>query len=388
MRSLSSHSKRGLFRLFAIWFRSGNTSRRKKLAIFKTDGIGDFVLSSESIRQLIGHRGPEAVCLIVSQQVSTLAKRLFPDVEIVAVVPANASRFQKLVSLLALKPVFHGRSFEEIVCLRHYRTDYEELILCSLVADRVILLYNQMRDRKITTAFSWSKNLQFIRPLPLIQGESDMKLPQEWFHHSAVLSASFGHHITALSMRPNWDLYRFPQTNSRRFLLVAPMAGSRIRDLPINLIEAGVLRASECGLTRVVLTGTRAQASSLHTYAEKLTRALPFCKVEVFNPPDLEEFLDLISRSSAVFTAESSTAHIATALDKPALILIGGGHYGWFAPWSRSTRQVWLTHKLSCFDCNWFCPYAESFCITGISPSEVMTTFPGQEVLNARVMGS
>ena len=357
-----------------------NANKTKQLAIFKPDAIGDFVVSSEAIKHLIHRYGPTDVCLIVSQQALTLAKRIFPDVEVVAIVPINATRFQKLLGLLTFKAAFRDRSFKALVCLRHYRSVYEEIVLRSLVADRVVLLCNQTHTGGINTRFASGINFCYVPPFLLNCAVGSDQLPLEWFYHAAVLSLLFGRHVSVSAMRPNWDSYLPPHSNSSRFLLVAPMAGRKVRDLPGNIIEAGVLRASISGLKRVVLTGVRDQAVELGAHAKKLKCAFPFLQVELCYPADLPAMLDLISQASVVITAESSAAHIATALDKPTLILIGGGHYGWFAPWSRSARQVWLTNKMACFDCNWLCPYSEPFCITGIDPVMVMSTFPSSEL--------
>jgi len=83
------------------------------------------------------------------------------------------------------------------------------------------------------------------------------------------------------------------------------------------------------------------------------------------------EFAEAISQAELVLTVETSTAHIATALDRPTIVLNGGGHYGQFAPWRRSARQIWLTHRLDCFGCGWRCPYPAPYCLTRIAAEQV-----------------
>jgi ADP-heptose:LPS heptosyltransferase len=83
------------------------------------------------------------------------------------------------------------------------------------------------------------------------------------------------------------------------------------------------------------------------------------------------EFAEAVGRAELVLTVETATAHLAAALDRPAIVLIGGGHFGQFGPWRRSARQVWLTHPMDCFGCNWRCIHPEPYCLTRISSDAV-----------------
>jgi ADP-heptose:LPS heptosyltransferase len=69
-----------------------------------------------------------------------------------------------------------------------------------------------------------------------------------------------------------------------------------------------------------------------------------------------------------VLSLESAPAHLAAALNKPGVFLLGGGHYGMFAPWQRSERQIWLSEAMDCYNCQWHCSMAEAFCVTRIKP--------------------
>jgi ADP-heptose:LPS heptosyltransferase len=81
--------------------------------------------------------------------------------------------------------------------------------------------------------------------------------------------------------------------------------------------------------------------------------------------------VDLLAGATWVLAADSAAAHIATALDRPAVMLLGGGCPGQFAPWRRSPRQVWLEHPLPCFDCGWRCTQPEPYCMTRIGAAQV-----------------
>jgi ADP-heptose:LPS heptosyltransferase len=363
-------------RLLVIWLKAGKPRRRKKLCIFKPDAIGDFVLSSEALRQLIAQHGPDEVVLLVSHQVLSLAAKIFPGVEILPIVPGYARWTDKLCGLWGLKSSVQASAYGEVICLRHYRSMYEETILRAIHAERVVLLSNQSSAGASSKMRAHPLHFHLVQPEARPAYTATGDVPREWAYHAATMSTALGRRVAPESLRPNWDIHQPRGEAVAPFLLFAPLAGRCIRDLPLNLVEAAARKAVTSGLCNFLLTGSRDQAGRLDVYAEKLRTHLPSSRVDVVFPPNLPALVDLIASAAVVLTAESSTAHIAAALDRPALSLIGGGHFGWFAPWGRSAKQVWLTNRLPCFDCNWRCPYPEPLCITQIPTAEVEAALP------------
>jgi ADP-heptose:LPS heptosyltransferase len=85
----------------------------------------------------------------------------------------------------------------------------------------------------------------------------------------------------------------------------------------------------------------------------------------------LLDHLEDIGGAAVVLSAETGTAHLATALDLPTVVLLGGGHFGLCAPWRKSKRQEWLSNPLPCFHCNWRCHQPEPLCITRVTAAEI-----------------
>jgi ADP-heptose:LPS heptosyltransferase len=93
--------------------------------------------------------------------------------------------------------------------------------------------------------------------------------------------------------------------------------------------------------------------------------------VDCAPPTSVAELAEAVARAELVLTAESAAAHLAAAFDRPALVVIGGGHYGQFGPWRRSARQVWITNTLECFGCDWRCVHPAPYCLTRIGVDAV-----------------
>jgi ADP-heptose:LPS heptosyltransferase len=381
MFDLLTTPKGAWFSLILAMFRSRQPLRHKKLCIFKPDGIGDFVFSSEAIRHAVDVCGAENVSIIIASQLVDLVGEIFPEVQIIPIVPGHGKWNEKLLGLWGLRSAIQASAYEEVICLRHYRTRYEDAILRALHAGRVTLLSNQSASAAAADSrrMPTPKHFNVVQAAPSASLAEREDMPREWSYHAAVLSKALKRPISAESLRPNWDKWKKSVSASSRFLLVAPLAGRQIRDIPPSLVIAAVRRVASTGLHRVVLTGSQAQHAQLNCYVGAIRHALPHCRIEVAHPPKLSDFVDLVAKAALVVAAESSATHIATALDKPALVIIGGGHYGWFAPWRRSDKQVWLANKLPCFDCNWRCSYPEPICITGLTAEQVENALPFAE---------
>jgi ADP-heptose:LPS heptosyltransferase len=85
----------------------------------------------------------------------------------------------------------------------------------------------------------------------------------------------------------------------------------------------------------------------------------------------LRELAKTIAACDLLVSTETSGLHIAIAAGVPSIGIMGGGHYGRFAPWGDPERGTFLTKNLRCFHCNWECPEGDFGCIQGVSPEEV-----------------
>ncbi|MCB0337186.1 MAG: hypothetical protein KDD62_12800, partial [Bdellovibrionales bacterium] len=73
----------------------------------------------------------------------------------------------------------------------------------------------------------------------------------------------------------------------------------------------------------------------------------------------------LLANAKIALGAETAGAHIAAAVKTPHVILLGGGHFGRFMPYSAYTSAVSL--PLQCFACNWRCQFDQCYCVTDIA---------------------
>ena len=95
-----------------------------------------------------------------------------------------------------------------------------------------------------------------------------------------------------------------------------------------------------------------------------------------------EEYAELISCSFLLLSGDTGPAHLALALNVPAVIILGGGHYKNYFPYpdniTPKLKSVsYISKKMECFGCDWECIFSDErrfSCIHGISSDDVINT--------------
>lgn len=114
-----------------------------------------------------------------------------------------------------------------------------------------------------------------------------------------------------------------------------------------------------------------------------LTRAFEeACPVKVLNlagETNFEEMLSLVANCFMVFTNDTSTVHLAVALKKPSLCVVGGGQFGVAVDYGYRDINKWVYKKTDCFFDNWHCcrglrGNVPSKCVDAVSVNDVMST--------------
>ncbi len=86
----------------------------------------------------------------------------------------------------------------------------------------------------------------------------------------------------------------------------------------------------------------------------------------------LRQSAEILRRCRLAVGAETSMAHMACAVGTPNVILLGGGHFGRFMPYSNLTSAVCI--PLECYCCNWACRYELAHCVKGTSHLVISTS--------------
>lgn len=84
----------------------------------------------------------------------------------------------------------------------------------------------------------------------------------------------------------------------------------------------------------------------------------------------LKEFGNLMKGAAAYVGKDSGSMHVAAALNKPVLAVMGGGHWKRFFP--QGTKAVVLTVATPCRGCDWHCHLEEPVCVRGLEKGSLL----------------
>ena len=106
-----------------------------------------------------------------------------------------------------------------------------------------------------------------------------------------------------------------------------------------------------------------------HAINQKNLDAIGKRTINLCGKTTLRQTSALLKRCRLAVGADTGTAHIACAVGTPNVILLGGGHFGRFMPYSPLTSVACL--PLECYGCNWRCKYQTNHCIKDIAPEVI-----------------
>lgn len=161
------------------------------------------------------------------------------------------------------------------------------------------------------------------------------------------------------------------------YAVLVPTASWAGREWPIdNFIKIG-RRLTEIGL-QIVVVGVLADRERV----DNLIDDLPGEPVDLVGKTTLGELAEVLRHATVVLTNETSTVHIGAAVGAPVVCILGGGHFGRFAPYELEVKDanqklpIIVAEPMPCYGCNWKCKYPRNNgeavkCIQDISVEKV-----------------
>lgn len=344
----------------------GPARRQVRAVIFKVDRIGDLVLALGAIRLVLREWGEENCLLVVSAFAEELVAREFPRTPRL-ILPASVGHRRLWSEAWKARRALRGISCDVALSLRHQRWDFDELSL-SWVRAKAVHVLEDVAGRGMVAEWRTYSLARATRTI--FQEEPPVAEPRpcrELRMHRQLLAVVLGRAVGQDEVLPVMGPEGPAATGA---VILSPLGSNPLRDLPLDYLAAVLAVLRDAGRP-ALLAGSASQSPRLADLVASL-RARGFDQVRQCSDLALADFIRALAAAPLVVTTESAAAHLATALDRPTVVILGGGHYGQFGPWWRSDRQIWLTKKMDCFGCNWRCIYPEPYCVTGL-PLESLT---------------
>lgn len=320
--------------------------RQVDLIIYKVDRLGDWFMTEPALTAIISSaqaRG-ETVVVWASQETSALRAWRAPGCAVESFVfepQGLVAKIRRAFSVVRLLATYRART---LICLRHSPEPVRDFVL-------------DQADAADVRALSW-------RIFP----GAPAQVPHEIARHFSLLSEIGLAPVKPSDLLPSLARNAAPASSR---VVIAPFSSARIKDWSDAAWCEVVAAIAKPDLNFELWIGpdqvARADALSRLMHS---TRHAPNVSVK---SGSLSELATAVGTAALVLTVDTFATHLAVASDTPTVCLIGGGQFGDFGPWQRSERQLWITHPLPCFGCNWQCTRTRAECLQDISPAQVVS---------------
>jgi ADP-heptose:LPS heptosyltransferase len=365
---------RNLFRLtraLLLWlpkvfrFLAKFRTPRARLLIIKADAIGDYVLfrnfieatkTSESYKNhelhLLGNAIWEDLAVNLDSPFVDQFYFINPD-----------ELYESPLKTLKLAGALFKNNYELVLQPSFSRTFVTDGLAGFTAAKQVIAF--QGDDERINTKYKSKTDKFYTRLLSGVQA-GQFEFEKSRFFFERVLNQ-------AIQLdRPSIQIKAGPKTG----IVIMPGAGAAKRrwgaEKFIQLIQILLKTTNQ----HISLIGSPADAS----LASQIVQHLPAGRISNFTgSTSLSKLVELIAGATLVIANETSAVHIAAAVKTRSICIIGGGHFGRFAPYGTDLEYnpICVYHRMECYNCNWTCkfqtPEFEPFpCVSAIEVDAVL----------------
>jgi len=354
----------------ALFPRRTNSDVPNKILVFRTDAIGDFLLSISAIQRLKHLYAGYHHVLLVHPAAAQLAQSLDLGDEIWEFHREKFIKNPFYHCLLLIK--IRRAGFHTAICLNYSREILgDEVIFVSGANERIgwngntsriSLIFKRFTDRFYTKLVSsiqkqlheLKRNFEFVSQ---ITNCSDEDL------HAAPINQ-------LITRSESMEILQDLGLTRRRYCILVP--GSRIRKKMWSLSNfAQIIEWLHAEFQlRTVIIGSKGEEGIGRELSNQCIVAQP---ISVIGQISFQESINLMGNSSVVVTNDNAMAHIAVLLDLNMVSVLGGGQFGRFAPYGNPERQRWVFTKLDCYNCDWVCKYSHYKCIQDVPVEAVKT---------------
>lgn len=347
-----------------------NTDARG-VCILKLDHIGDFVLCTGALDRIVSAYDQKEIYLICSPIAKVIADQRYPDINVIAVPPLAGFK-EIFKAWRTIRRELSGLRFELIVSLRYQIDSYDALIIGQISYDRCVGTHidgkkrmELMSDRVFTETVPYP-----CGEFSLTESQPNSSIPcHEIRCHADILTQALKKDVDWKHVIPYWSNARVEESDDN--ILIFPFGSTRIKDYPLARWGRLLSQLEREFDGEIILCSVPSDRHRLSKIAESMSPKTP-SRVRLEYNLSIIELIDSISSARLIVSVDTGPAHIATCLDRDAVFILGGGHFGHFAPWRNSCRQVWITQRLDCFGCQWHCIRDSAECVTKISTDEIL----------------
>jgi ADP-heptose:LPS heptosyltransferase len=338
-------------------------SQVKKVLWVRTDAIGDNVLSVAML-PLIQQKFPNASITVICQKQSEWLYRACPSVKSVEVFDRDQAyrdenyRMQMIQRLkeekfdVAMNSVYSREPLTDMITIgsqakSRIAFDSHHCNLMTLASrDDCNKFYTKLIPGGAAHAPELSRHADFLRSIGIAPREL---MPKVWLSNDDESYADECFRKEGFDSQKTIILFAGSQWQEKIYSRYGEALSVLCQENGFSIIAVGTASEYEINQNNLNATGVR---------------SLNLC-----GKATLGQAAALVKRCRLAVGADSAMAHLACAVGTPNVVLLGGGHFGRFFPYSELTSVVCL--PLECYGCSWSCKYSTPHCTQDIDPKVV-----------------
>lgn len=343
-----------------------------RLAIVRTDTIGDFVLFIPALKYIKKKYKNFEIVLILQDSVSELAENC-PYID--KIISFNNMKYRRdlFYKFSLLLRLFRERFSVCLYPIYSRERIGDEMVLWT-TADEKIGWDTEIPNMTIKEKKRGDKAFTKLIKSNFTQQVHENERNKEFLKSLGMKFDSFQNEfwISEYEKKKVRNLWSEKNLYPKHVIAIIPCAQTHYRQWgsdKYKLIMKHIERIDKDAL--FIIIGSSAEKFILHfnkndNFIE--SRVLNLC-----GETSLKELPQLFKRCFLAIGNETGPVHIAIATGVPTVCIIGGGHFGRFAPYGNPDKNKFVYKKMNCFNCGWRCIYPTMKCIAEITVDDVLT---------------
>ena len=361
-----------LFDSIALWAaKVPKHNQLKLILLIRQDRIGDFILWLDTAKEYRKYYPPEnyKIILIGNAIWSDLAKGLpFWD----EVLPVNVKAF-KALSRYRWNILRKVRNFGAKIAIQptYSREFYhgDSLIRASNASKKVSSAGNMSNRNQLKSNLADRWHTELIPSSP--EQLSELERNAEFF--SGFIKKLYLPSYPELELSGECNIQELKR---KSFYILSLGANKKYREWPYKYYAKIAQKIHK----KTGWLGLICGAENEFDLGEHIKKICDAPLQNYSGRTTLSELTCLLVKSQILISNETGTAHIANAVGTPTVCILGGGHFGRFAPYpelsGKPSRLKVVYHKMPCYGCDWKCVYhikdeEPAPCISNISVDAV-----------------
>lgn len=331
-----------------------------KILIIKNDGIGDLILSSGIISYIannLAYNVDLITCIQnkdIASKIEYINKMYFVSRDSIKSysifnkdrikIPfrrandnCRLTRFTKYEDTIIQE--LNDNKYDLVIVLRRYIRESSLAILNAIDAKEKLCMWETSTNVSYSRAKELSKNAIHYTTYNI-----EKYVKPELEYYELILSKYFKKTIYA---NPKLKLKNIAITKDTKKIGLI-ISGSSIKISAKNWISISTYLKSHA--FEIILFGGREEEK----LSGEITKELSYVKTKV-GECSFDDYEKEFSKLHGIIGNDTGLMHFASLIHEKVLVLMGGGTFGSFFPWRKSSKQNIVYHHMECYNCTWVC---------------------------------